>query len=65
MSMVRIATPTFLGCWALITPTLIIHFQHDDYFILLDAIVHVETNTSPFQMTLQDVQAMSPQVVHS
>lgn len=65
ISMVRIAAPTFLGCWALITPALVTHFQHDDCFILLDTIIHVETGTFPFQMAFQDVQAMLPQVVHS
>ncbi len=49
---VRIATPRFLKCWALIAFTFIIHFQHDDHPILLDVVAHVEINTSPFQMTL-------------
>ncbi len=62
--MVLITTPTFLGCWALIAPTLVTHFQHDDCSILLNVVVHVETSTSSLQMALQDVQAMLPQVVH-
>jgi hypothetical protein len=57
--------PYILGCWALIAPALVTHFQHDYCFILLNVIVHVEIGTSPFQMTLQDVQTMLPQVVHS
>jgi hypothetical protein len=46
--MVQITTPAYLGCWALIVLALIIHFQQDDHLILLDAVAHVETNTSPF-----------------
>jgi hypothetical protein len=33
----------FLGCWALIIFTFIIHFKQDDHLIILDAITHVET----------------------
>jgi hypothetical protein len=58
--MVQITAPTFLRCWALIVPTLIICLQQDDCHILLDVITHVETNTSLFQIALQDVQAMLP-----
>jgi hypothetical protein len=36
-------------------PTLVFSFQQDDLPILLDAIAHVETSTSSFQVTLQDV----------
>jgi hypothetical protein len=39
---------TLLGCWALITITLIIHFKQDDHPILLDVMAHVETDIYPF-----------------
>jgi hypothetical protein len=29
--MVQIAIPAFLGCWAVIVPTFVICFQHDDH----------------------------------
>ncbi len=45
---VQITAPTFLGCWVLITPTLIIRFQQDYHPILLDVITHVEIGISPF-----------------
>jgi len=45
---VWIIAPTFLGCWVLITLTLITRFQQDDHPILLDVITHVEIGTSPF-----------------
>jgi hypothetical protein len=45
---VRIATPTFLGYWALITLAFVICFQQDNHLILLNATTHVETCTSPF-----------------
>jgi hypothetical protein len=51
-SIVQTIAPAFLGCWALITPTILIRFQQDDHPILLDAIAHVEIGTSPFQMAL-------------
>jgi len=41
---VWIIARTFLGCSALIVPTLVNHFQHDDHTILLDVVTHVETN---------------------
>lgn len=44
---------------------LVICFQQDDHFIILDAIVYVEICTIMFQMTLQDIQARLPQVVRS
>ncbi len=50
--MVQTTAPTFLKCQTLIALALIIHFQQDDRPILLDAVAHVETNTSPFQMAL-------------
>ncbi len=56
--MVQTTILTFLGCWALIVHTLLIHFQYDDHPILLNVVAHVETDTSLFQMALQDVQAM-------
>jgi uncharacterized membrane protein len=52
---VWIIAPTFLGCWALIALASITCFQQDDRHVLLNAITHVETNISPFQMALQDV----------
>jgi hypothetical protein len=36
--MVQIVALAFLGCWALIAPALVIHFQQDDHPILLDVI---------------------------
>jgi hypothetical protein len=47
-SMVRRATPTFLGCWALIIPTLVSHFQEDDHPIILDVVAHVNIGIYPF-----------------
>jgi len=41
-------TFTFLGCWALIALALVFHFQLNNHLIILNAIAHVETNTSPF-----------------
>jgi hypothetical protein len=49
---VQIIALTLLGCWALIIPTFVIHFQQDDHPILLDATTHVEIGSSPFQMAL-------------
>ncbi len=63
-SMVRIVALVFLGCWGLIVPALVIHFQQDYCPILLDVLTHVEINISPFQMALGDVQAMLPQIAH-
>ncbi len=45
---IQLVGPTFLGCWALNTPTFVIHFQLDDRFILFDAVAHVEINIFPF-----------------
>jgi hypothetical protein len=45
---VQIIALAFLGCWALITPALVICFQQDDHHILLDAMAHVEIGISPF-----------------
>jgi hypothetical protein len=56
--------PFILGCWAFIALALITLFQQDDHPIFLDAITHVEINTSPFQMALRNVQAMLPHVVY-
>ncbi len=52
---VWIIAPAFLGCWAFNALALVIHFQQDDHLIFLDAITHVQTNISSFQMALQDV----------
>jgi hypothetical protein len=60
LSIVWIASSTFLGCWALITLTLVIHFQQNDHLILLDTVAHVEIGIFPFQMALRDTQAMLP-----
>jgi len=54
----------FLGCWTLIILAFVIGFLQDVRLILLDVVAHVETNTSPFEMALQDVQTMLPQVVY-
>jgi hypothetical protein len=54
LSKVWIVVFTFLGYnWALIFSTFVIRFLHDDHPILLDVVTNVETNTSPFQITLQ------------
>ncbi len=45
---VQLVAPTFLGCRALITPTIFIRFQLDDCFIPFDAMAHVEINIFPF-----------------
>ncbi len=42
--MVQTTTPTFLGCWALIVPTIATSFQQGDYPILLNAVAHVDTD---------------------
>jgi len=42
LSVVQIATFSFLGCWALIVLALVIHFQEDDHSILLDARVEID-----------------------
>jgi hypothetical protein len=55
----------FFGCGHLIALALVTCFQQDDCPILLDVITHVETSISLFQMALQDVQIMLPQVICS
>jgi hypothetical protein len=42
--MVWLVIIAFLGCWALIVLTLVIHFQKDDHLILFDVVTHVKTN---------------------
>lgn len=59
----QIVALAFLGCWALIVLTLVIHFQQDDHPIFLNVVTHVKSGISSFQMALQDIQAMLPQVV--
>lgn len=46
--MVQFVTVTFLGCWALIVPTFVIHFQWNDHPILLNVMAHIKMNTFPF-----------------
>jgi hypothetical protein len=46
-SMVRLTTPTFLRCWAMITLTFIICFLQGDHIILLDAMAHVKNEIFP------------------
>jgi hypothetical protein len=47
--MVQFATIAFLGCWALITFTFVIHFQQDDHPILFNAMAQcVKTGVFPF-----------------
>jgi hypothetical protein len=46
--MVLFAAPAFLGHWALITPTLISHFQHDDNPSLIDVMAHADIDIYPF-----------------
>jgi hypothetical protein len=47
-SVVRHATPTILGCWALIAPALVFHFEQDDHLILLNVVAHVKIDIYPF-----------------
>jgi hypothetical protein len=49
---VQIVALAFLGCWALIIHTFVIHFQQHEYSILLDVAAHVEIDTFPFQLAL-------------
>jgi hypothetical protein len=44
---VRHATPTFLGCWALIVHALVFHFQQDDHPILLNVVTDVKIDIYP------------------
>jgi hypothetical protein len=47
--LVQFATIAFLGCWALITLTLVIHFRQDDHPILLNVMAQcVKTGVLPF-----------------
>jgi hypothetical protein len=55
--------PAFLGCRVLISPTLVFRFQQDYHLILLDATMHVKTNTYPFQITIWDTYVMLLEVV--
>jgi hypothetical protein len=48
LSIVQIATPIFLRCWALITLAFVTRFQQDDHPILLDVVAHVEIGIFPF-----------------
>jgi len=61
--MVRHATLAFLGCWALIIPVIVSHFQQDDHPTLLDAVAHVETDIYPFQFAPWDIHASLFKVV--
>ncbi len=64
-SMVQFTALAFLGCWALIVPTLIFHFQQDDHFAFLDVMAHVKTSTYPFQIALWDTHAILLEVIRS
>jgi hypothetical protein len=55
---VQHAALAFLGCWALIVPTLISYFQQDDHLIFLDVVARVEIDTYPFQVALWDTRDM-------
>jgi len=46
LSIVWTIAPAFLGFWALIVPTFVIHFHYDDHSILLDVVAHVENDTT-------------------
>jgi len=48
----------FLGCWALIVPTLNSYFQQDDHLTFLDAVAPVEIDIYPFQVALWDTCVM-------
>ncbi len=37
-SIITTIARTFLGCWALVAPALVICFQQDDHLILLDVV---------------------------
>jgi hypothetical protein len=41
----------------------VIHFQHDDHHILLDAMLHAKINTFHFQLGMWDTQVLLPHVV--
>jgi hypothetical protein len=40
--MVELLALAFLGCWVLLIPALVIHFQQDDHLIVFDTVAHVE-----------------------
>jgi hypothetical protein len=40
--MVELVAFAFLGCWVLLTPTLVVHFQQDDHLIVFDVVAHVK-----------------------
>jgi len=61
--MVRLVAPAFVGYWALITFALVFCFHKDDHFTFLHALVHVKTNTYPYQVTLQITRAMLLEVI--
>jgi hypothetical protein len=52
---IQLVTLTFLGCWALIIPIVVIWFQQNDHPILFNAMAHVKTTTFPFQVALWDI----------
>jgi hypothetical protein len=58
--MVRLVALAFLGCWALILPTFVIHFQKDDHPILFNVVAHVKTDIFSFQSVLWDNQILLP-----
>jgi hypothetical protein len=64
-SMVRRTALPSLRCWALIPFALISHFQQNDHPTLFDVVAHVETNTYPFHVALQNTHVMLPKVIQS
>jgi hypothetical protein len=52
---IQLVTPTFLGCWALIIPTIVVCFQRNDRPILFNVMAHVKTTIFPFQVALWDI----------
>jgi hypothetical protein len=53
--MIQLVAPTFLGCWALSIPTVVICFQRNDHPIFLNAMAYVKIVTFPFQVALWDI----------
>ncbi len=49
LSIVQTATPTFLGCQALIILAFVICFQQDDHPIFLNVVAHIEIGIFPFK----------------
>ncbi len=62
---IKLVTPTFLGCWPLIILTVVICFQQNDHPIFLNEMAHIKIAIFPFQVALWDIWVSLSQVVHS